>query len=54
MKVKFWFGFVGFGGKKSLQRMDSGKSIFPLGYGVKINLTGLGSKAKKSNVFRAR
>ena len=54
MKVQLWFGFVGFGGKKSLERMDSGKSICPLGYGVKIKLTRLGSREKRLNVFRAR
>ena len=54
MKVQFWFCFDRFGGKKSLEIMDSGKSIFPLGYGVKIKLKGLGSREKRSNVFRER
>ena len=54
MKVQLWFGFVGFGGKKSLERMDSGKYICPLGYGVKIKLKGLGSREKRSNVLIER
>ena len=34
MKVQFWFGFVGFGGKTSLGGINRGKSTCPLGYGV--------------------
>ena len=34
--------------------MDSGKSICPLGYGVKIKLTGLGSREKKVKCLQGK
>ena len=43
MKVQFWFGFVGFGGKISLGGIDRGKYTCPFGLWslIQANITGI-------------
>ena len=50
--VLFWFWQIWC--EKTLERMGNGKYICTLGYGVKIKRKRLGSRVKRSNVFRAR